>query len=257
MVSLNLEQQLSGHAFSYLLIFTRIGAAVMLFPAIGEAFVPPRMRMMFALFLSFLLYPVLAPDLPPAPGEVPQLARLLVFESLIGVFMGSLLRLLVSAIETAGAVVALQTGLSNAMILNPTMASQSALPSAFLGLAGVTLLMMTGLDHVMLRGLVNMYALFPAGAPFLPGDMADAYLRVFAKSFLVGVEISAPFMIVGLLMFIALGFMQRMVAQVQLFLVMLPVQIMGGALLFAVVSGAMLEAWLRYFDRSLAEIVLR
>lgn len=229
----------------------------MLLPGIGEAFVPTRVRMMLALFLCLLLFPVLAPGVPAMPADVPGLARLIIFEALIGIFIGSLLRLLISAIETAGAIIGVQMGLSNAMILNPSMATQNTLSSAFLGMAGVTLLFLTGLDHLMLRGLVDLYRLFPPGQPFEVGDMAEAYTTMLSKSFTVGVEIAAPFLVVGLLLFVALGFMQRMVSQVQLFLVALPVQIAGGVLLFGLTMGVMLDVWLRFFDRSLADIIFR
>ena len=255
MVTLNLDAQLSGHVFSFLLVFTRLGGALMLFPGIGEAFVPARVRMMLALLLSFLLFPVLMTRLPAMPVAIPDLFCLIAIEALIGLFIGSLLRLLVGAIETSGSIVAVQIGLSNAMILNPSQAVQNALPSAFLGITAVTLLFITGLDHLLLRGLMDMYNLFPPGAPVLPGDVSEAYVRMVAKSFTVGVEIAAPFLIVGLLLFTALGFMQRLVAQVQLFLVILPLQIVGGLLLFAATIGVMMAVWLRFFDEAFAGIV--
>jgi len=255
MVTFNLEQQLTGHIFPFLLLFTRLGAVMMLFPGIGEAYVPARARLLFALGLCLLLLPVLMPQLPSMPGSIPDLGLLLASEVLIGVFAGSLLRLLMSVLETGGSIIAVQMGLSNAMILNPALATQSALPSAFLGSAAVTLLFLTGLDHLMLGGLVRLYDLFPAGGPVITGDIAQVFVKMFAKSFLVGVEIASPFLIVGLLMFVALGFMQRLVQQVQLFLVMLPLQILGGIFLFAVTVGVMLSVWLRFFDESLAGII--
>ncbi len=252
MLTVNLDAQLSGHVFAFLMIFTRLGAAVMLFPGIGEAYVTPRIRLLFALALSFLLMPVLAPLIPRMPESMPSLVVFIAQEALIGIFVGSLLRLLIAAIETAGAIIAVQVGLSNAMVLNPSQATQSALPSAFLGAAGITLLFITGLDHLMLRGLLRMYELFPAGGGVMVGDMAQAYVKMLAKSFLVGVEIGAPFLVIGLLLFTALGFMQRMVAQVQLFLVALPVQIVAGMTLFAATMGMIMTVWLRYFDASMS-----
>jgi flagellar biosynthesis protein FliR len=252
MITVNLDAQLSGHVFPFLLVFTRLGAAIMLFPGFGESYVPARTRGLFALGLSLLLLPVLMPRLPPVPSGIPDLVYLLTVEALIGVFFGSLLRVLMGALETTGSIVGMQMGLSNAMILNPSMATQSALPSAFLGSAGVVLLFITGLDHLLLRGLLGLYDLFPAGGKFQTGDMAQAYVQMFGKSFLVGVEIAAPFIIAGLLMFVALGFMQRMVQQVQLFLVALPLQILGSLLLFAGTVGVMMSVWLRFFDESIA-----
>ncbi len=61
------------------------------------------------------------------------------YEVVIGLFFGTLLRMLISSLETAGTVIGMQTGLSNATILNPALAAQSTLPSAMLSVVGVTL----------------------------------------------------------------------------------------------------------------------
>jgi flagellar biosynthetic protein FliR len=251
MITLHLGQQLSGHVFPFMLVFTRLGAAMMLFPGIGESFVTPRIRLLFALLMSLLLFPVLMPDLPPAPDAIASLFRLIAQEALIGVFFGSFLRFLVSAIETSGAIIAVQMGLSNAMILNPTQGAQSALPSAFLSMAAVTILFMTGLDHFLLRALADTYSLFPAKATLVAGDMTQSIVHTMSSSFAVGLELAAPFLVIGLMLYVALGFVQRLVPQVQLFLVVLPLQIWGSLLLFAAVVGVMLTVWLHYFDESL------
>jgi len=257
MVTYSLSTQLSGHIFPFMIVFTRLGAALMLFPGIGESFVSIRIRLFFALAFSFLVFPVLMPDLPALPKHIPDLARLIAQEAVIGVFFGSLLRLLMGAIETTGSIVAVQVGLSNAMILNPAMAMQSALPSAFLGVAGIVLLFLTGLDHMLLRGLIETYRLFPVKELPVMGDMAQTYVHLVTSSFTVGVEIAAPFLVVGLMLFVALGFMQRLVAQVQLFLVLLPLQIWGGLFLFGATLGVMMSVWLKYFDSSFAALMTR
>jgi len=250
MTSLQLDKFLSGHVFAFLFLFARIGAVLMLMPGIGESYVSKRLRAMFALTVSFLLLGPMLPHVPPPPSDIPGLIRLLGFEVLVGLFFGSLLRLIMSTLETIGFVIALQTGLSNAVILNPALATQSPLPSAFMSVVGVTLVFTTGLDHYLLRGMMATYEVFPPGGVIAPGDMAQSFTHAVAGSFAAGVELAAPFMVIGLLMFVALGVMQRLMPQVQLFLVILPVQIWGGLLLLAITIGTMMTLWLRYFDQS-------
>src|SRR5690606_3222515 len=57
-------------AFSYMLLFARIGVMLMLMPALGEQTLPARMRLGFALTFTFVLYPLLAETLPAAPNSV-------------------------------------------------------------------------------------------------------------------------------------------------------------------------------------------
>lgn len=249
-----LDVFLSGHVYAFVFIFSRIGSTLMLFPGIGESYVPARMRLMFAFLISFILTEPLLSRIPAIPDDVAHLTGTLAYEILIGLFYGTYLRLLVGILETSGSIIAIQTGLSNATVLNPTLGVQSALPSALLSITGLVLLFITGLDHVLLRGLVATYDLFPPGGAYLPGDMTQVIIHEVNSSFVIGIELAMPFMVIGLLMYVALALMQRIMPQVQLFLVVLPVQIWGGFILLSLTVASMMTLWLRYMDSALAKL---
>ncbi len=222
----------------------------MLLPGYGETYVSPRIRMMLALSITFVIFEPMASLVPPLPADFAHLAGLFAYEFIVGIFFGSLIRLIMSTLETIGFVIALQTGLSNAVVLNPALATQSPLPSAFMSIIGLTLMFVTGVDQYLLRGMMATYQVFPPGAALPVGDMAQSFTHAMSNSFSVGVELASPFIVIGLLMFVALGVMQKLMPQVQLFLVALPVQIWGGLLLLAITLSAMMTVWLHYFDRS-------
>lgn len=254
---IDLQQQLGGQVYGFMIVFTRLAAGLSMFPGIGEAFVPQRVRMLFALAFTFLLTPVLAPHIPPMSAQVGELVLLMFHETLVGLFFGLVIRLLIDILETAGSIIALETGLSNAMIMNPSMAGQSALTSAFLGVAGIALIFLTGLDHLLLRALVDTYQVFPPGSHLPFGDMAVSYVEIMARAFTVGVQLAAPFIVIGLLLHVALGIMQRMMPQIQLFLIILPAQIWGGFFVFFVTLGVVLSVWLHVFDEIAGKMFVR
>lgn len=251
MNSIHLDHLLTGHVFAFLFVFMRIGAILMLFPGIGETYVSPRIRMALALSLSFLLMGPLMPMIPAVPSTIAELMRLLSYELVIGLFFGTVLRVIMNVLETVGFMIGMQTGLSNAVILNPAQATQSPLVSAFLSIAGITLLFVTGLDRLLLRSMVGTYDVFPPGGVLQAGDMAQSFIQIFNESFVIGIELSIPFMVVGILMYVSLGIMQRLMPMVQLFLVILPVQIWGGLFLIAVMIGGIMDIWLQYADKAL------
>ncbi len=257
MHSVNLASFLSGHVFAFVLLLSRLGGMIMLFPGLGEAYVPRRTRLVFALFLSFLLLEPLLPRLPPLPASGAEMTRLIGEETLIGLFFGTLIRLMLSALETAGMMIGLQTGLSNATMLNPAQATQSTLPSTFLGMAGILFFFVTGADHFLIRSLVGFYDLFPPGGAFLPADMAQTVMAEANHSFVAGVEIAAPFLIIGLLLYVAMGVLQRLLPSIQVFMLLIPVQIGGGILLLSLTFAGMLTAWLLFFDQSVADMFKR
>jgi flagellar biosynthetic protein FliR len=254
MMTYNLDSYLSGHVFAFVLLFTRIGSAMMLFPGIGEPWVPPRTRLMLAFLICLLLVEPMYPRLPTLPAAPAEMTRLIAFEAVIGFFFGTMLRLIVSALEATGMIIGLQTGLSNATIINPAIATQSPLPSAFLSTAGLVLIFITGLDHFLIRSLLALYDLFPAGGEFLPGDMAQSVIQMTNRSFILGVELAAPFTIMGLLLYTGLGICQRLLPSVQLFMMSMPIQIWGGLVMFSLTVSAILGLWLKFFDQSIVAL---
>lgn len=233
---MSLQQFLPDHLFAVFLIFCRVGATMMLLPGFGELYVPQRLRLLLALMLAGLVAPVIAPMIPAMPATAAELGVLVFGEVMIGVFVGTLARILVSALETAGMMISLQIGLSTATMFNP-MADQGAspLPSALYGMLGVVLIFLTDMDHLLLRATVESYGLFTPGALPPLGDLTEMVARFAAGSFRLAFEMAAPFIVLGIVFFTSLGIVARMVPQLQVLFIAQPLQILGGLVLFAVV----------------------
>ena len=148
--------------FSYLLVFARVGAILMVLPTFGEPFISPRVRLVIALAMSVVVEPVVGGTLPEAPLQPVGLLPLIFGEVLIGVFIGGAIRLLVSALHVAGIVISFQSSLGFAQFFDPAQGAQGALLGSFLTIIGMTLIMVADLHHLMLRAVADSYVLFPA-----------------------------------------------------------------------------------------------
>ena len=98
---MSLEQLVSVNLFQFFLVFARLGSAIMLLPGFGEAYVPPRVRLIFALTVSFALMPMIANSLPAMPAAMSEFAALLVMEIGIGLFFGMLARIILLGVQSA------------------------------------------------------------------------------------------------------------------------------------------------------------
>ncbi len=223
-----LQQLLPAGLFAFLLVFARLGPVFMLLPGIGEAFVPPRLRLTMALMVSLLLTPVVAGVLPAMPAAPGALIALIAGETVIGLFIGTVTRVLLSALQTAGMIIALETGLASALVTDPAGQQQGAIAGSFLFVFGVLLIFATGLYGPVFEAIVDSYAMMIPGAPLPLGDMADTIAQTVARSFAIALEISAPFVLVGLVVNLGLGLLARLLPQVQIFFVSLPLQILLG-----------------------------
>ena len=253
-MNIDLSEYLSGQVFALFLIFCRIGSAITLLPGFGESYVPAKMRLLFALGLTLIVAPILAPNLPKAPGDFGALIVLMFSEILLGLFFGMVTRLIVMSLETAGVMVATQIGLSNASIFNPTLAQQGTLPSALYGATAVLLLFVTDTHHVLLAALVESYRLYPPGNPIPVAVLSDGILHVIADSFLLGLKLAAPFIVVGTVLFVVMGVMNKFMPTVQIFFISLPLQIALCLTLFAVTLPVVMTMWLQYLGDTLINL---
>jgi len=240
----NVGDFIHGNIFGFLLLMTRLGSASLFMPGIGESFVNSRSRVLFAVFLSFLLLPVLGPKLPAMPDEVGKMALLLFMEVTIGVFLGLIVRLMLMTLEIAGQFIALQLGIGNVVAFNPSMATQGSLTGAVMGILGVLLVFTTNLHHLFLTGLVKSYVLMPAGGLPEFKDMSDAMVNTVVHCFSLAVMMSAPFIILGTVLQVGLGLMARLQPQAQVFFVAIPLQMLLGFSIFAALIGSMMDMWL-------------
>lgn len=219
------------------LVFLRVGAIVMLIPGIGEAAVPPRIRLSFALLLTLLLTPVVAATLPALPATVGDLGAQAIREVLIGLVIGGVLRIFLAALGVAGEVVSMQTTLSFSQTANPLQAQPGTTLATFLTLFGVVLIFSADLHHGFIGAVSGSYRLFPVGAAMPVNDAAALAVRVTGDAFSVGVQMAAPVIVFGLIFNVAAGLIGRAMPQFQVFFAATPLTVLLGLSVFALSLG--------------------
>jgi len=252
---MELSQFVGGSVYAFILVFVRIGAAFMTMPAIGEQFVSVRVRLLFALMVALVVTPAVRPLLPPQPDNPADLGALVMAEVLVGVFIGGIARMMLSALDFAGQLIANQLGLAAAQAFNPALAAPGNPVGAILSLLGIMLIFATDLHHMLILAVVDSYTLFGPGTWLPLGDVAQHMARVMARSFVIGMQMSAPFLVLGLLFYLGLGLISRLVPQVQVFFVGIPLQIVFGLLLFGISLSALMLFWLAAFEDQLITIL--
>lgn len=219
------------------LVFVRVAAMVMLMPAVGDAAIPMRVRLAFAFLLALVLAPVVSPNLGAVPADVAGLAGAVIHEVLIGLMIGGILKIFLSALTTAGEVISLQTTLGFAQTANPSEAQPTAAISSFLAMLGLLLIMTTDLHHMFLGAISNSFSLFPFSKPVPVQDAAALALQTVAGSFALGVQLAAPILVFALVFNLATGLVGRVMPAFQIFFVASPLSILLGLSILALSLG--------------------
>lgn len=251
-----LAAALPENIFAFFTVFARLGAAFMLLPGFGESFVYLRGRLAMALVVSAVATPIAAPALPAMPDGPLELALVIAAEVTVGLFIGGLARLLLSALHTASMLIAYQSGLAAATVFDPTQNTQGAMIGRFFSLVALVMLFATDLHHALLAGVINSYRLLPPGGLPPVGDFAAQAITFMSNAFVVALQIAAPIMVVGLLFYLGLGLVARLMPAVQVFFVALPLQILLGFWVTLMSMSAMMLWYFEYFEDGIARLLM-
>jgi flagellar biosynthetic protein FliR len=231
---------------AFLLVFARTGTMLMLLPGLGEQSISARLRLTIALVLAAVLLPLHRAAYPIDTGALAPALVLLVEEILVGALLGLTARLTISALEVAGSVIAQQLGLGFVTAVDPSQGEQGIIIGNFLTMLGITLFFATDMHHLVIAALNDSYTLFEPGELLSTGDAAALITKIVAGAFRVGIQLSAPFIVFGLLFNIGLGVLARLMPQMQVFFVGLPLSILIGLLFLLLLLGAMMNFFLDY-----------
>lgn len=243
-----LDYFLMGQLSALAMIFFRVSATIMVLPGFGEVYVPPRIRLLFALVFSLLLTPLIGPRMAMLPNAPLGLLLLITGETLIGAFMGMIARIILMALHAAGNIIATQSSLAVAAIFDPSSGAQNAVVSNLLSLAAITLFFVLNLHHLVLTALVQSYDVFPVGEFPSMQDMNILQLRLFSDSFNLGVALAGPHIVVGLLFYLAGGLMTRLMPNFQVFFVMMPPQILMAFFLLMALGSTLLTIFTDFME---------
>jgi flagellar biosynthetic protein FliR len=249
-----LAELLVQNTYAVLVIFARVGAAMMVLPGFGEGFVFPRARLGLALLLGLALAPIAGPSIPPLPASEAEAVAIIASEVVVGLAMGALVRILASALQTAGQIVATQTGLASAALFDPTQGEQGVVIGRFLSIAGVVAIFASDLHFAMLRALADSYAVLTPGALPPIAAFGETALGWVADAFTLAAELAAPILAGSLVFFLGLGFLARLMPQIQVFFVVMPLQIALGLWLFLLALSSTMLWYLDFFAARVSEL---
>jgi flagellar biosynthetic protein FliR len=215
---------------------------------------PSRARLTIALVLTAILLPSHQKAYIVDLTALAPALTLLMQEIVIGAVLGLTARLAISALQVAGSVVAQQLGLGFVTAIDPTQNQQGMLVGNFLTLLGIMLVFATNMHHLVIAAMNDSYTIFQPGEMPLVGDAAQHIVRIVATAFRIGIQLSAPFLVFGLLFNLGLGILSRLMPQMQVFFIGLPLSILLGFLLLLLVVGAMMGTFVGYLQDVLREL---
>ena len=240
--------QLGGLA----LIFIRVTTLVMFMPFFSSKMVPAKFKIGFSFFLSLILW-----NLFPATAFPENLVQFLLYaieEVLIGFAIGLMITFFFAAIQFAGQFIGIKIGFAIVNVYDPETSEPVSIIAQFFYILSVLLFFSLDGPAYFIRALYETFEKIPIGVVFFSGKILNIIVHESVIMFEMAVKISAPVIVVILLVNIGLGAIAKAVPQINIFIVGMPLNISIGLMTLYVSLLTLLSVFSDYLIKVFSHI---
>lgn len=217
----------------FTLVLLRISAFVVTWPVLGSIQMAPQMKVLFALILTLLVFPLQRWTPEQMEAAMNNMFLLSMKEVFIGLCTGYLAKFFFFGFQIAGEMVSTSMGLNSAQVFNPTVGGNStAVENFYVTIASMFFLAVNG-HHFLLSGVIDSLKWLPPATLTLHSQQFIGIAPMVQEICEIGLKMSAPVMISILVVNIIMGVIGKTVPQMNVLVTSFPVNIFVGlALLF-------------------------
>jgi flagellar biosynthesis protein FliR len=216
-------------------ISLRVGGLMSFAPFVGDGSIPVRVKAVFTLALTALLYPIC--PVPQVALTVVGLTRFALSEAILGLGIGLCLQFIFEGALLAGQLVGFQFAFSLVNIIDPQSNVDTPVLSVFHQLFALLIFLQLNVHHWLLRGIVRSFEYVPFGSAVLSLLTLKELLRDAGGLWLVGVQIATPILLSTMVLDVAVGFLSKASPQMPAILLSIPLKSLVGYAILAVAAG--------------------
>jgi flagellar biosynthesis protein FliR len=232
------------------LLFCRVGGCLMFMPGFSSSRIPMQVRIFLALAATLALVPIMLPTVKAAVSPLTPLngVELVLSETTKGALIGIMGRLFFLALEFVATLAASSTGFTN-MPGIPVEGNDSTPEFASLiTLTATTLFFVTDQHWEVLRAILASYRAMPLTTDYAAQSGLIQLTDTVSRAFLLGLQISAPFIVYSLGINLLFGIANKLTPQITVYFISLPFVVAGGLIVVYFVIGEMLNLFIAGFS---------
>ena len=217
----------SQYVTNFLFILLRTSIFVALLPVIGARQMPPQFKIGLAVFIAILLTPVIQFQVAEK-----QITMFIVKEVFIGIALGLTVRFIFLAVNMGGLFISHTMGLSMGRVFNPDVGQSTHVAEVY-GVMLMLFFLAADVHHDLIFIFVKSFELLPGGKvniiPLIP-----KMISMMGNLFVIALKIASPIFISILITYILSGFLYKVAPQLNIFFIVMPLNIFIGFLLMSV-----------------------
>ena len=235
-------------AITVALIFSRIIAFFMAFPLISSPIIPHNVKVL--LVVSFAYFTMLNFNIKLEIKEYDLLIflTLILKEVFIGFSLGIIVNIFIGAFSYAAEIISYLMGLTVLNMFNPAFGQTSVLSGYFL-LLFYLLFFISGAYQIFIGALFKSFEVIPLSSFNINNGVFEFIIKKSSDIFLLSFQKAFPFILVLLVFNIVLALINRLIPQINVFMVGLPAQIFIGFVILIFASSLIISVGLNFIDK--------
>jgi flagellar biosynthetic protein FliR len=213
------------------LLMSRIVPMLMISPFLGGETLEPEVKIALGVVLSGVLFPAVSPTVDSIPVVAIPFTLLLLKELFVGFTLGFVVDMVFEAAQVAGGLIDMVSGASHSQILVPQLGHEVTLFSNLKTQLAIVLFLTLNGHHLVIQALADSLVALPLDRyPTFPHGMwpfFEMLIRIFGDLLTIGLMLAAPAFITSFLADLALGMVNRVAPQVQVFFVSMQIKPMA------------------------------
>jgi flagellar biosynthetic protein FliR len=218
----------------FLLVLVRMTGLFVVAPIFGRRNIPAYMKIGFSFFISLILVNTTVIQAAQYDDNLLSYALLVIKEFMVGLTMGFIAYITYTAIYIAGEVIDMQIGFGVVNVMDPMSNIQVPVTSNVYFIISMLVLLSINGHHMLIKSLYDSYKSLPPGLAEFDADMSDSLMNLFGTVFATGFKIAAPVVAAIFIADVALGIISKMVPQMNIFVIGMPLKIIVGLVILAI-----------------------
>jgi len=224
----------------FMLVFTRLSGLFVSAPFFSTISSPTLVKVWFSGLISFILYPmVLSSKTFLLPRNITEFIILILLEFFVGYLIGFCANLIIEATRMVGSILSIQMGLSISEALDPATGVSSNILSRIYIYFATMIFLFTGASDMLFASMYSSFSAIPMGVlTIFDGNVVESMIHLFSYLFKIAFGVALPIFAVLLVCDVLLGLMSKMMPQMNIYMVAIPVKIYIGLFLIFVMLSA-------------------
>lgn len=234
---------------SWAVVFIRAGALLLVLPVFSATNTPARLRVALAAFLAVFISQLIPPVSPDLVKDLFGIMGLFAKEVAVGLVLGFSSRMVFYTLDMVGAIITSEMGLGMLSSPSPMSPQPQSTPGTLLNYLAAVMWVSLDLPHWLIVGFKRTYDVVPAGGAGLSEELAWDMVARTGKTFLIGMQMTAPILAVSFVISFVFAVLARAVPQMNVFSESFGVRVLATLAVFGMTIQLMGQHIANYLNR--------